>query len=137
MKLTKKWLLKHDACPESIEWWVARGKNPDAVEVIRDMVAGGWRDWARWLVARIQDAATLASLAQNANADVHWAVVLNPHTPPRALAALAGDADAYVRRAVAYNPHTPAATLAKLAGDADAYVRWAVAYNPHAPKVAK
>ena len=51
MKITEKWLSKHDACAEAIEW-VKTQKNRDEITLINKAMKINHFDWANWYIAR-------------------------------------------------------------------------------------
>ena len=81
---------------------------------------------------------TLAVLATDKIADVHYRVARNPNTSQETLAVLATDKYyPYVRESVARNSNTSTETLNVLATDVDWNVRYRVAKHPNAIEITR
>jgi len=52
-KISTEWLSKHKACPEGRKWWRDKGKNPDSVQVLKDLISDDKLDWANWVIVRL------------------------------------------------------------------------------------
>ncbi len=52
MKITAKWLKKHNACAESADWVLKRPVMTGA-ELVKALVTDGKIDWASWLIVRL------------------------------------------------------------------------------------
>ena len=51
MKITKRWLNKHNACKEGIDW-IKKQSNKDEIKVIEKLMTLDRFDWANWYIAR-------------------------------------------------------------------------------------
>jgi len=52
VKITEAWLKKQGACSDGMDWFKAFGKS-DSAEVMEGLLKDGKRDWANWLIARL------------------------------------------------------------------------------------
>lgn len=53
IKITDKFLSKHNACSEGVQWWCDNGKEPDPIKTIKLLMSDNYFDWANWLIVRL------------------------------------------------------------------------------------
>ena len=52
MKITNKWLEKHEACSEGVEWFKSQ-KKTEANAVLLALMKDDKLDWANWTICRV------------------------------------------------------------------------------------
>jgi hypothetical protein len=52
MKITKKWLIKKDACETGIDWFSAQDEA-DGIKLVQKLMLESHFDWANWLIVRL------------------------------------------------------------------------------------
>lgn len=51
-KITKKFLKKHDACEDGVEWFESQ-KETDGLRMVKKLMKEKRLDWANWLIVRL------------------------------------------------------------------------------------
>jgi hypothetical protein len=52
MKITKKWLIKKDACEEGLYWFLAQDET-DGIKLVQKLMLESHFVWANWLIVRL------------------------------------------------------------------------------------